>query len=77
LLPKSEILEQNRSKQAQNRSKQLKNSSLRDEKRPNRGPDDSEQERHPPKLAEDENVNDINGIEFSRTTPIVSTDSRK
>jgi hypothetical protein len=40
LLPKSEILEQNRSKQAQN-------SSLRDEKRPNRGPDDSEQERHP------------------------------
>jgi hypothetical protein len=47
LLPKSEILEQNRSEQAQNRSKQLKNSSLRDEKRPNRGPDDSEQERHP------------------------------
>jgi hypothetical protein len=30
-----------------------------------------------PKLAEDENVNDINGIESSRTTPILSTDSRK
>jgi hypothetical protein len=45
LLPKSEVLEQN--------------SSLRHEEHPNRGPDNGERERHPPKLAEDENVNDI------------------
>jgi hypothetical protein len=45
LLPKSEVLEQK--------------SLLRHEQRPNAGPDDGEQERHPPKLAEDENVNDI------------------
>ena len=29
------------------------------EERPNRGSDDGAQERHLPKLAEDENVNDI------------------
>jgi hypothetical protein len=29
------------------------------EERPDRGPDDGEQERHPPKLAKAENVNDI------------------
>jgi hypothetical protein len=45
LLAESEVLEQK--------------SLLCDEERPNRGPDDGEQERHSPKLAEDENVNDI------------------
>jgi hypothetical protein len=29
------------------------------EERPDRGPDDGEQERHPPKPAKGENVNDI------------------
>jgi hypothetical protein len=46
LLAESEVLKQK--------------SLLRDEERPNRGPDDGEQERHLPKLAEAENVHDIN-----------------
>jgi hypothetical protein len=45
LLAESEVLEQ----------KTL----LRDEERPNRGPDDGKQERHPSMLAEDKNVNDF------------------
>ena len=45
LLAESEVLEQK--------------SLLRDEERPNRSPDDGKQERHPPKLAEGENVNDF------------------
>jgi hypothetical protein len=54
LLAESEILEQK--------------SLLPHEERPDRGPDDGQQERHLPKLAKAENVNDINGMEFSRTT---------
>jgi hypothetical protein len=46
LLAESEVLEEK--------------SLLPHEERPNRSPDDGEQERHLPKLAEAENVNEIN-----------------
>jgi len=37
----------------------VRNDMLPHEERPNRGPNDRAQERHLPKLAEDEDVNDI------------------